>query len=69
MMNLKKKAFFRGCAKLAVKLKSLPPGGRGTEIAVEGALVTLNLCNFDCNAFSLSLLLRKIQLPPGGSLS
>ena len=34
--------------------KSLPPGGRGTAIAVEGARETLSLCQFYCNALSLS---------------
>ena len=47
--------------------KSLPPGGRGTAIAVEGACGTLSSRALYCNALSLSRLRR--QLPPGGSLS
>ena len=47
-----------------------PPSGRkGDHEVVEGARVTCNLRGFYCHALSLSLLLRKIQLPPGGSLS
>ena len=46
--------------------QSLPPGGRGTAIAVEGARVTFSLHGFYCYALSLSRLRR--QLPPGGSL-
>ena len=34
--------------------KSLPPRGRGTAIAVEGACVTLGLCELHCSALSLS---------------
>ena len=44
----------------------LPPGGRGTAIAVEGACVTLELDELHCNALSLTRLRR--ELPPGGSL-
>ena len=40
----------------------------GGPLAVEGARVTFNLRGFYCNALSLSLLLRKIQLPPGETL-
>ena len=47
--------------------QSLPPGGRGTAIAVEGACVTLDLDQLQRNALSLSRLWR--QLPPRGSLS
>ena len=36
--------------------KSLPPGGRGTAIAVEGARVTFSLHGFYCYALSLSRL-------------
>ena len=46
--------------------ESLPPRGRGTALAVEGACVTLGLDKSDCIALSLSRLRR--QLPPGGSL-
>ena len=46
--------------------ESLPPGGRGTAIAVEGARVTFSLHGFYCYALPLSRLRR--QLPPGGSL-
>ena len=46
--------------------KSLPPRGRGTALAVEGACVTLGLDKSYCIALSLSRLRR--QLPPGGSL-
>ena len=46
--------------------KSLPPSGRGTALAVEGACVTLGLNKSYCIALSLSRLRR--QLPPGGSL-
>ena len=62
--------------------KSLPPKRKaakprqdrrwrlaGDHEVVEGARVTCNLRGFYCHALSLSLLLRKIQLPPGGSLS
>ena len=38
------------------------------DSVTEGARVTLSLYKHYRNALSLSLLLRKIQLPPGGSL-
>ena len=44
-------------------------GRKGDHEVVEGARVTFSLREFYCHALSLSLLLRKIQLPPGGSLS
>ena len=44
-------------------------GRKGDHAVVEGARVTFSLREFYCHALSLSLLLRKIQLPPGGSLS
>ena len=34
--------------------KSLPPRGRGTALAVEGACVTFDLHKFHCNALSLT---------------
>ena len=46
--------------------ESLPPRGRGTALAVEGACVTLGLDKTYCIALSLSQL--RWQLPPGGSL-
>ena len=44
-------------------------GRKGDHEVVEGARVTCNLRGFYCHTLSLSLLLRKIQLPPIGSLS
>ena len=44
--------------------KSLPPGGRGTAIAVEGACGTLSSRALYCNALSLSRL-RRQPLPEG----
>ena len=35
-------------------MKSLPPRGRGTALAVEGACVTFDLHKFHCNALSLT---------------
>jgi len=43
---------------------SLPPGGRGTAIAVEGARVTF-IAWIYCHALSLSRL--RCQLPPVGA--
>ena len=39
---------------IMVLTKSLPPRGRGTALAVEGACVTLGLYQLSCYALSLS---------------
>ena len=48
--------------------KSLPPGGRWHAERDGRSPRNLQFMQIFCHALSLSLLLRKIQLPPGGSL-
>ena len=56
-----------GCWRIVGVNFSLPPRGRGTAIAVEGACATLEFVLVLFNTRSPSVALRR-QLPPGGSL-